>query len=127
MDKKSQNEKVTEYFEKNRDKYQKKFNEKGFWAKIKKIIKKVGCEALEKILILYYVYDDPDTPARVKVFIASALGYLLSPIDFIPDFIPVVGLSDDILVITYTLKKLVDSIKDEHKKKAKEKVEKICK
>lgn len=41
----------------------------------------------------------PATPLRVKVVIVLTLAYLLCPIDFIPDFIPVLGQLDDILIV----------------------------
>ncbi|MBC3787772.1 YkvA family protein [Spirosoma utsteinense] len=48
---------------------------------------------------LYYAYRDPRTPWPAKALIALTLGYLFSPIDLIPDFIPVLGLLDDLLLV----------------------------
>lgn len=49
---------------------------------------------------LYYknLFKLPTTPLRVKVVIILVLAYLLCPIDIIPDFIPVLGQLDDILI-----------------------------
>ena len=52
-----------------------------------------------KILILYLVYKKKDTPIYAKVIIALVLAYALSPIDIIPDFIPVLGYLDDLLLL----------------------------
>ena len=41
----------------------------------------------------------PDTPWTAKVLAALTVGYALSPIDFIPDFIPVIGYLDDLLLL----------------------------
>lgn len=48
---------------------------------------------------LYLAYKDPRTPWYAKVFLALVIGYVFSPIDPIPDFIPVVGLLDEMVVV----------------------------
>lgn len=40
-----------------------------------------------------------ETPVTAKIFAGITIGYALSPIDFIPDFIPVIGLLDDIILL----------------------------
>lgn len=49
--------------------------------------------------ILQTVYQDERTPFKAKLVIWITLGYLFSPIDLIPDFIPVLGLVDDIIIV----------------------------
>jgi uncharacterized membrane protein YkvA (DUF1232 family) len=46
-----------------------------------------------------YALQDPRTPRMAKVLGAAFMAYLLSPIDLIPDFIPVVGQLDDIVIV----------------------------
>ena len=48
---------------------------------------------------LYLAYRHPRTPWYAKVFAALIVGYVFSPIDPIPDFIPVVGLLDELIVV----------------------------
>jgi len=48
---------------------------------------------------LYLAYRDPRTPWYAKVFAALIVGYVFSPIDPIPDFIPGVGLLDEMVVV----------------------------
>jgi uncharacterized membrane protein YkvA (DUF1232 family) len=48
---------------------------------------------------LYLAYRHPKTPWYAKVFAALIVGYVFSPIDPIPDFIPVVGLLDEMVVV----------------------------
>ena len=48
---------------------------------------------------LYIAYGDPRTGKLPKAVLLLALGYALSPIDLIPDFIPVLGMLDDLLVV----------------------------
>ena len=48
---------------------------------------------------LYLAYQDPRTPWYAKLFAALIVGYVFSPIDPIPDFIPGVGLLDEMVVV----------------------------
>jgi uncharacterized membrane protein YkvA (DUF1232 family) len=50
-------------------------------------------------LVLYYAARDPRTPWYAKVLAGAIVAYALSPIDLIPDFIPVLGLLDDLLLL----------------------------
>ena len=45
------------------------------------------------------VLKHPQTPWVAKVFLGLAVGYLLLPFDLIPDFIPVLGQLDDLIII----------------------------
>lgn len=49
--------------------------------------------------VLMIAYKDKRTPASAKVLIGITVGYLLSPIDLIPDFIPVLGILDDLIIV----------------------------
>ena len=74
---------------------------------------------------LYLAYKDPRVPLRIKIIILLVIAYLLSPIDLIPDFIPVLGYLDDFLLITVgipiLLKMIPKEIMDEHRESAKTK------
>ena len=48
---------------------------------------------------LYLAYRDPRTPWYAKAFTAVVVGYAFSPIDLVPDFIPVLGYLDDLLLV----------------------------
>ena len=52
-----------------------------------------------QVYALYLAYRDPRVPWFAKAFGAMVLAYALSPIDLIPDFIPVIGYLDDIVLI----------------------------
>jgi len=52
-----------------------------------------------EIVALYLAYKHPRTPWYAKVLAAFIIGYALSPIDLIPDFIPVVGYLDDLIIV----------------------------
>lgn len=51
------------------------------------------------VMVIYYAYRDPRTPWFAKLFAGLVVAYAFSPIDLIPDFIPVLGLLDDLLLI----------------------------
>jgi uncharacterized membrane protein YkvA (DUF1232 family) len=50
-------------------------------------------------MALYFAARDPRTPLAAKVLAAVVVAYALSPIDLIPDFIPVIGLLDDLVLL----------------------------
>ena len=52
-----------------------------------------------EVYALYLAYKDPRTPWYARVFAAVVVGYAFSPIDLIPDPIPILGYLDDLLLI----------------------------
>lgn len=52
-----------------------------------------------EVYALYLVYRDPRTPWHARIFAAVVVGYAFSPIDLIPDPIPVLGYLDDLVLI----------------------------
>src|ERR687892_2663104 len=73
---------------------------------------------------LYLAYRHPRTPWYAKVFAALVVGYVLSPIDPIPDFIPGVGLLDEMVVVPIGVliaaKMIPREVMDECREKARE-------
>ena len=73
---------------------------------------------------LYLAYKDPRVPWYAKVFAACVVGYTLSPIDLIPDFIPVLGYLDDLLLVplgvTLALKIIPKPVLDQCRERARE-------
>ncbi len=61
---------------------------------------KAWAKALKRdVMALYLAMRDPRVPWPAKVLAAMVVGYALSPIDLIPDFIPVLGLLDDLILL----------------------------
>ncbi len=52
-----------------------------------------------EVYALYLAYKDPRVPWYARIFAAGVVGYAFSPIDLIPDFIPVLGYLDDLLLV----------------------------
>ena len=63
-----------------------------FWKKQARALK-------IQTLALYYAYRDPRTPWYARLFTGFIVAYAFSPIDLIPDFIPVLGYLDDLLIV----------------------------
>ncbi len=53
----------------------------------------------QQTLVVYFLARDPRTPLVVRVLALVVAAYALSPIDLIPDFIPVIGYLDDLLLL----------------------------
>ena len=86
-------------------KYDKHYSDKNFFKKLKKIIKLLSSKALKQIITLYVLLKNDNVPLHAKAVIIATLGYLICPIDIIPDFIPG-GLVDDIMAIGCVLAEL---------------------
>jgi uncharacterized membrane protein YkvA (DUF1232 family) len=73
-----------------------------------------------EVKIYIRVIKDKRTPLPGKIFISLAVGYVLMPFDLIPDFIPVIGYLDDLVIVPLLVfiglkfipKELVDEIRN---------------
>lgn len=108
--------------EKEANESQKHFSEEKFAAKMLKYAKKMGIKISYYSLLLFYSFKDPETPKKAKLTIAGALGYLIFPFDVIPDFIPVIGFTDDLAVIGYALYQVFSHIDEDIKGRAHERM-----
>lgn len=106
-------------------KYTSSYNESSLWNKIKKFSKSAGEGLIKQSLELFYALNDQKTSLPVKTIIIAALGYFISPIDAIPDIIPIAGYTDDLGVLTLAAANAASSITDEHKKKAEDKLNEL--
>ena len=89
------------------------YSDSGFWNKVKKLGKKV----LKPALQLYYVMKESSTPLDTKGLIIGALGYLILPVDLIPDFIPAAGYTDDLAALLAVVKMCKEHITPEIERK----------
>jgi len=51
------------------------------------------------VVAVYFAARDPATPWQVRILALAVAAYALSPIDLVPDFIPVLGYLDDLLIV----------------------------
>ena len=106
-------------------KYEQHYNDSSFLDKITKYGKLIGINALYKAVQLWFVLQKPDVPASTKAVIMGALGYLIAPLDFLPDLMPVLGYTDDFVAITFALIKVQGYIDEEVERKSKNLLTKI--
>jgi len=70
---------------------------------IKKILLKAGRTIAKPALEVLEMAIDPFTPTQVRISLMAALAYLIMPFDLFPDFMPLVGFSDDFVALTAVL------------------------
>jgi uncharacterized membrane protein YkvA (DUF1232 family) len=63
-------------------------------------VKLTATASKREIVALHFAARDSRTPGYAKAFVICLIAYALSPIDLIPDFIPVLGYLDDLLLLT---------------------------
>ena len=102
--------------------YKDKFSKEKFVEKISRIAKRAGAKLVYAALLLYYTLESDKVSFKDKAVIIGALGYLISPLDVIPDAIPIAGLGDDLAVLVYVLHKVWGEVSEDVKQKAKDKL-----
>ncbi len=104
--------------------YSNRFTKSDFMEKISRVAKRAGAKMVYAAFLLYYTLQSNKVSVKDKAIIIGALGYLISPLDVIPDAIPIAGLGDDMAVLIYVLQKIWTDINDDVKEKAREKLSK---
>lgn len=61
----------------------------------------------DTVRLLRDLRADPELPAGVRRWLAALMVYVALPIDVIPDFVPVVGYADDVIVVALVLRRVV--------------------
>jgi uncharacterized membrane protein YkvA (DUF1232 family) len=102
----------------NYGKYAKFYSNESFWNKLKGFAGKAGIKVVYMALLLYYMLVDDMIDLKSKVTIAAGLGYFIFPFDLIPDFLPIIGFTDDLSVLMITLSIVRGQINDTHRLKA---------
>lgn len=106
-------------------KYGKDYDDNKFWNVVKKYGGKIGQDVLSKAFRLYFVLKKDNIPFSVKGIVIGALGYLIMPIDIIPDVIPMLGWTDDAAAIALALAQINSYIDVDVEQQADEKVKEL--
>lgn len=91
---------------------------RGFWPKLKRVAARLPFA--EDLLAAYYAAFDRATPLQVKAALLGALAYFVLPVDVMPDILPLLGYTDDALVLVTALRMVSGHIRDEHREAARE-------
>ncbi len=105
------------------EKYMEAYSETKLFDKILKFAKKAGIKVIYLALLLFYTLQQKETPMKAKSVIVGALGYFIFPMDLIPDFIPIVGFSDDLTALAGALVMVAMHVNEDTKKKARERLQ----
>jgi uncharacterized membrane protein YkvA (DUF1232 family) len=87
-----------------------------FWRKLKRLV--ASLPFAEDLLAAYYCAFDKQTPLKVKAVLLGAIAYFILPTDLIPDYIPVIGYTDDAAVLAAAIKIVSSHITPEHREAA---------
>lgn len=102
------------------EKYSAQFSEKKLEGKLARFAKKASLGTVYYVLLLWEVLKSGNIPQKLAV--TGALGYFISPIDLIPDLIPLTGFADDASVLLLALAAVASAIKPAMKTAAKERL-----
>mgnify|MGYP003445431734 FL=1 len=98
------------------------YSESKFHRTIKKVAKTAGQRVVYYAMVLYYTLKSSDVSVANKSIIMGALGYLILPTDLIPDFIPLLGFTDDLTALLACYNTIKISLTPEIKLQAERKV-----
>lgn len=110
-------ENAVKFFKEKLGNYKDKYNPAALFEKIKTSAKKAGANVIYYVLILYYALTKGSIPMKERILVIAALGYFISPFDFIPDFV-IAGLLDDMSVLAFVVSRVSSYIDDEVKNQA---------
>ena len=106
----------------NDEKYTNAYSRTKLFEKIKKHAKAAGIKVVYFALILFYTLQKSTTPMLAKSVIIGALSYFIIPVDLIPDFIPIIGFSDDLTAFLSAFVAIALYVDEDTKTKAKERL-----
>jgi uncharacterized membrane protein YkvA (DUF1232 family) len=93
-------------------------------SKVRESLKEKARRLKKELAALYYAWQNPGVGLLPRIVILTALGYALSPVDLIPDFIPILGYADDLIIIpaliALSVRLIPEPVMEESRRKAAE-------
>lgn len=102
--------------------YGSNYSEPRLWRKIAQNFANIGKKTTWYVLILYYTLKSDEVSVKDKSIILGALGYLILPVDIIPDAIPLLGFTDDASAINMAYCAIKRNVTPEIENKASKKL-----
>ena len=99
--------------------YEKYFSESELWQKVEKFGKTMGATILYPVLLLYNLLKSNEVDLKEKAMIIGTLGYVILPLDFLPDALPG-GFTDDELGLLAAITALASCLSEEIQQTSKE-------
>lgn len=95
----------------------------GFWPKIRKFAAHIPFAA--EATAAYYCAFDSKTPLTARATLWGALAYFILPLDVAPDYLPLLGFTDDAAVLTTALKLIASHLQPDHHEAARRALQKL--
>jgi len=96
---------------------------RGFWRKLGGVA--ASLPFAEDLLAAYYCAFDRQTPLQVKAVLLGAIAYFILPTDVIPDYIPVIGYTDDAAVLAAAINLVAANITPDHREAARRRLARL--
>jgi uncharacterized membrane protein YkvA (DUF1232 family) len=108
----------TEFSEQEREAAQHRIQDvqESFFLKARRLVGKLPF--VPDAVAMYFCMVDPRTPFWVKATAAAALAYFILPTDFLADLLPLIGYTDDAVVLYTAIRKVHTHLTDDHFRKA---------
>ena len=98
-------------------------DERAFWKKLARVVARVSFA--EDLVAALYCALDRQTPGYVRATLLGALAYFLMPADTIPDFLMVLGFTDDAAVLAAAVAAVGRHLQPEHREAARERLDRL--
>lgn len=87
-----------------------------FWPKLRANLGRLPF--VDDLLAAWFCAIDPATPSRVKIVLFGALAYFVLPFDTVPDFVAVLGFTDDAAVLLAAVQAVRSHLRPDHYERA---------
>ncbi|HEX2421317.1 MAG TPA: YkvA family protein [Acidimicrobiia bacterium] len=87
--------------------------ESGGSLQVRQLAKDAALMLPNLVKLLSRLVKDPRVPRRSKLVLLAAVGYVISPIDILPEMIPVAGILDDLFLVAFALNHLIERAGEE--------------